>query len=548
LEKEHAGQTSNSQQELDGRSRSRVRRELEVAAQLLAIQKNAALEKAEKTRNDAERELAWKQQLTEREQIFNQQLQGEKEQLQRLQQIWAECEQILEQKQEMAMQTRVKREDMLLKQFSQTRQKLEDMVRIQTQRGNELSAQIVSGLSQATSEKAEVARSYAEKIQNLDNCHAQKLLDTQVQLQNVLKICEKQKDELPRQVIEIRKQCDESVAELEAKTNAQYLAFVTQSKTLECRDISIKHLESKLSTQFAECTSLRNEIFRLNDTYTHRFFTKLQKLLHLNTQNKNCQVVHLKNPKPNLVSLNLPHNLQYSSQNSLAQNESSLGANCMPVYNIAMPQEQQPQTRNVNEVQNIHQLLELDNTTFVTSAYKLILGRLPDPEGLHYYLDRLQKGYGKPSVIVQLAKSSEAVALNKNVDGLTALKIEYQRSTHWFWGPVQRRREQRRQLSKLEYELGNLAEQGRRIETLVFQISFKLNASNPQANLPVPSKELVDVDVYKHPTNTVGENQLSNSKSIFFSDSSNQVLDDSSNFLNDKKTPLERIGRQFVGT
>jgi hypothetical protein len=126
-------------------------------------------------------------------------------------------------------------------------------------------------------------------------------------------------------------------------------------------------------------------------------------------------------------------------------------------------------------MQNTDQLLRLNDTAFVTGVYQALLGRSPDPEGMHYYLARLRAGYSKSSVIVQIADSNEARALAVNIPGLTELRFNQKKSSHWFWGILTRSHRIERQTFLLENELAHLAEQSRRIEQAVYQQSMTLN-------------------------------------------------------------------------
>ncbi|MBE7564243.1 DUF4214 domain-containing protein [Acidithiobacillus sp. HP-6] len=84
-------------------------------------------------------------------------------------------------------------------------------------------------------------------------------------------------------------------------------------------------------------------------------------------------------------------------------------------------------------IQNITELFALDGREFVTEAYRSLLNREPDVQGMAYYLGRLAQGRGKYSVIVQLSKSLECKP-HDQLEGLKELIENYRRSHHWFWG------------------------------------------------------------------------------------------------------------------
>jgi Domain of unknown function (DUF4214) len=126
-------------------------------------------------------------------------------------------------------------------------------------------------------------------------------------------------------------------------------------------------------------------------------------------------------------------------------------------------------------MQNTDQILRLHDTTFVAGVYQALLGRSPDPEGMHYYLGRLRAGYSKSSILVQIADSDEARALAVNIPGLNELRFNQKKSSHWFWGILSRNHRIERQTFLLENELAHLAEQCQRIEQAVYQQSMTLN-------------------------------------------------------------------------
>ncbi|MHB1642861.1 MAG: DUF4214 domain-containing protein [Acidithiobacillus sp.] len=84
-------------------------------------------------------------------------------------------------------------------------------------------------------------------------------------------------------------------------------------------------------------------------------------------------------------------------------------------------------------IQNITELFSLDGPAFITEAYRNLLQREPDPNGMAYYLGRLSMGYGKARVIVQLAKSAECRP-HEQIHGLKRLIQEYNNTNHWLWG------------------------------------------------------------------------------------------------------------------
>jgi FkbM family methyltransferase len=70
------------------------------------------------------------------------------------------------------------------------------------------------------------------------------------------------------------------------------------------------------------------------------------------------------------------------------------------------------------------ELLARYDQDFVECAYRTLLGRAPDPEGMSYYLGRTRDGVSKMQIVVQLAKSEEGKRCATKLTGLeNALRL-----------------------------------------------------------------------------------------------------------------------------
>jgi hypothetical protein len=72
---------------------------------------------------------------------------------------------------------------------------------------------------------------------------------------------------------------------------------------------------------------------------------------------------------------------------------------------------------------------------------------------MNYYLGRLNMGYSKTSIIIQLASSKEADARH-TIKGIDKLIAEERRANHWFWGffirPLRYERLMQQQIAELK--------------------------------------------------------------------------------------------------
>jgi hypothetical protein len=102
----------------------------------------------------------------------------------------------------------------------------------------------------------------------------------------------------------------------------------------------------------------------------------------------------------------------------------SLGADVAPVdYRAA---ETRGPTATSDTVRDVAKLLGFDGDDFVREAYRAILGRDADPNGLAYYGRRLANGDAKQQILVDLRCDPEGQARMLPVEGLDALVASLQ--------------------------------------------------------------------------------------------------------------------------
>lgn len=79
-------------------------------------------------------------------------------------------------------------------------------------------------------------------------------------------------------------------------------------------------------------------------------------------------------------------------------------------------------------------LLQLDGDAFVRMAYRTVLRRQVDPDGLYRYRSRLAEGYSKLSVLQALYHSGEAREKGVKIDPLDRRLAAYARAQRMDWG------------------------------------------------------------------------------------------------------------------
>ncbi|MHB8116425.1 MAG: DUF4214 domain-containing protein [Acidithiobacillus ferrivorans] len=131
-------------------------------------------------------------------------------------------------------------------------------------------------------------------------------------------------------------------------------------------------------------------------------------------------------------------------------------------------------------IQHVSELFILDGEEFIASAYRNLLGRDPDQQGMTYYLARLSMGYGKSSLINDLVTSNEAKPENKIV-GIDSLVIEEKRARSWFFGARIRKQKKLRLMQMQTDSIINLINKmhqvGENLTTVSYQIGKTLTAT-----------------------------------------------------------------------
>lgn len=106
--------------------------------------------------------------------------------------------------------------------------------------------------------------------------------------------------------------------------------------------------------------------------------------------------------------------------------------------------------------QTLDDLLSRHGEDFLRCAYRTVLGRAPDPEGMTYYLARLYGGRGKVEILSQLALSAEGRNRSEGLPGLARLVSAHQKSQRGWLNWLRAGRETHYRMNRLEELLGSL--------------------------------------------------------------------------------------------
>ena len=139
-------------------------------------------------------------------------------------------------------------------------------------------------------------------------------------------------------------------------------------------------------------------------------------------------------------------------------------------------------------------LLKLHDEAFVTSAYKVLLGRPADPGGLENYLRRVRAGAQKSQIIAELAGSPEGKLRSADLPGLRDLIAENRKGARSIWLRAFRRlsgtpmKTIERQLRVIDNRLYLMeqcaAEQNRQMAALLILLTQGLSESVASSSRP----------------------------------------------------------------
>ncbi|HVI43004.1 MAG TPA: rhamnan synthesis F family protein [Anaerovoracaceae bacterium] len=85
---------------------------------------------------------------------------------------------------------------------------------------------------------------------------------------------------------------------------------------------------------------------------------------------------------------------------------------------------------------SIEELLSFYDERFIYCAYQTILGRAPDPGGLHYYVTRVRDGISKMEIIAQISQGKEGKAYQVKLAGLDDALSRHKRLNVPLLGPL----------------------------------------------------------------------------------------------------------------
>lgn len=365
-------QAAQAKKGLEDLLHTKAQREQEAATQLVAIQQQYAQEKFEQSRNHIQQERALHQQYAEREQTFTLQLQVSQQQLSDLHVAQVKTLQ----------QQRTALELSLNQQIKTNQQALRQLEKDNIRREQAASSLLLTTQKQAAKQLNELVSTHNEQV------HA-----------------------LQRQIAEREQVLNQQHSfEINAKQN-EYNRLLETSTVLETQLKTEIQSEQQTSLQLRqELADVAQSLAITHASFTWRIMAPLRKLASFITPINNKDTASFMTSKTELPHAALPPVLESQTINI---QDTSIESNI-----------QLPTQAFIQSASTLDELLAYYDLQFVHYAFRTLLGRAPDPEGLSYYLGRIRSGISKIQILAQIRSSAEGMAHASILPGLKkAIKL-----------------------------------------------------------------------------------------------------------------------------
>lgn len=441
-------QISRAREQLNHFFQSQVQREKEIAAQMFANQQQATQEMAIQARRFTEQSDALLLKYSERENDLRLQLQAEQHELRQLQQERVQCEK------EHAEQN------------SKLRQDLESRLYEQLQREREIAAELLALQQQTAQEKAALVLAHQSQERELQRQHAEREQALMLQKETVLQEVRQQEKQWALHEKELDKEIADLQREVQAQSHASQLQIQRYEAELDNHQNENKHLiascaelELRLKTEIQmeqktilllqqSLAELQQNMASTHASFSWRITAPLRKLAslvagkpHIEKEESIASVIPVEATHQAATEACEPENL------NVEQSPLPLEKVDTPV---GLPSHSELETINIQLMpvesnmltsvpSSLDDLLACHDKQFIFYAYKILLGREPDPEGLNYYLGWVRKGYSKIQILSQLRLSAEGKTQAETLSGLDRAIRCYKRGQYPLIGWLFRR-------------------------------------------------------------------------------------------------------------
>lgn len=288
----------------------------------------------------------------------------------------------------------------------------------------ELSQKIASLMGSLESQKAEFNAGRVE-LERLKKEEAQFVAE-RIQIENIRAILLKKEQDFSKKEYALQSLINQ-IQRDHHKNSQEYLMerVVREGAfTAELRKVLEKKHNVELKNN--DLTHLLNAAQQLESQLRTELATHQQMLIDVVTELENLKksfTYRLTAPLRGIYEIFIPpkstkgiKKILPSSFENIASQPSSLH----PIQEIFMPS-----ITPIVAAASLDELLAHHDADFIHCAYLTLIGRVPDPEGMRYYLTRIRAGRSKIAIIHQLTLSVEAKNHNASVVGLKQALKQY---------------------------------------------------------------------------------------------------------------------------
>lgn len=477
--------------ETEDQLRTAMQREQQFTAQLLAAKDQ--LQQLELARNAREQQLQEqliqseqqsKQEIearlrtaTLREQEFSSQWLAAKDQLHQLEEArWAR-EQVLQ--------------EQLVQVEQQARQEIEAQLRTATHREQVYTAQLKQLESEHRNRQVALLERLAqnESQSRLESeAHFQRMLEReQAVAEQLLALRQQAAEELSRQAIELQSQHEERRLAWDVREKALYQEI--SDRSIEAQ--ALRHANelqdqkhcSEVRAHAATEAGLRAEIeaieqanieLRQNLQLVQECLSNIQGSLSWRVTSPLRKLWYRFVSEPSKISPSLitrinslgkqtdhiPVAVSGIAASANLHGTPSTATDATIVNNIELHSTEQTMT----PIHHVQDLLKLSGERMVRASYSKLLGRDPDTAGLAHYSNRLQQGYGRTRVLVEIASSEEARIKAVDLPGLKELVQVFEANRSWWRRLITPQNRYEQSLNRVEELLDALRENAQQAE------------------------------------------------------------------------------------
>jgi FkbM family methyltransferase len=384
--------------------RELVEREQQLAEQILAQQRQAQAALSEQAQAHAEREAALEEELkalratlervretaATREHELRAELERALAEAHR--QSQAQLRELVEREQQLAeqilaqqrqaqaalseqAQAHAEREAALEEELKALRATLERVRETAATREHELRAELERALAEAHRQSQAQLRELVER--------EQQLAEQQMRLQTAWI---KQERELHERLLVEQQKHHVTEMQLAEKTHA--LIALTDEKA---------HLDQQIANQIDRIQQLSDELSRIHGSIFWRLTVPLRAFAARRTSKQRRPDDQVSAFRASVSS----HEAATVESQTLADSTQS------PAIEEQHKSNRKPEQSYMNEKSTLTKLLQKNDADFIEACFLALLGRAPDPDGLHYYLGRLNAGHSKRSILAQIARSQK---------------------------------------------------------------------------------------------------------------------------------------------